>query len=158
VKIRFPKINTQRPLRGLFLALVILLLLASMVLASSGDPYDLSWWTVDGGGYTISTGGNYTLSGTIGQPDGGMLSGDNYALAGGFWAGVSEVIQPPECAQYDLNDDGLIDLDDINQVLFNSIFASAPYDPTYDLVPDGVVDIADIFAVAVRFGDICPQR
>ena len=46
--------------------------------------------------------------------------------------------------------------DDINTVLFNSIFTGAPYDARYDYVPDGVIDIADIFAVALRFGSICP--
>ena len=31
--------------------------------------YDLSWWTVDGGGITFNTGSSYTLGGTAGQPD-----------------------------------------------------------------------------------------
>ena len=62
----------------------------------------------------------------------------------------------PACGRYDLNNDGFIDLDDINLVLFNSIFTGATYDPQYDLVPDGVVDIADVFAVAVHFGEVCP--
>jgi len=46
--------------------------------------YELNWWTVDGGGGT-STGGSYTLSGTIGQPDAGVLGGGTYTLIGGFW-------------------------------------------------------------------------
>ncbi len=64
--------------------------------------------------------------------------------------------EPPACASYDFNSDGFIDLDDINTVLFNSIFTGAPYDASYDLVPDGVVDIADIFEVALHFGELCP--
>jgi hypothetical protein len=49
--------------------------------------YDLSWWTVDGGGGN-SSGGNYLLDGTAGQPDPGpVLSGGNYQLEGGFWGG-----------------------------------------------------------------------
>ncbi len=55
-----------------------------IVLAQSGG-YDLSWWTVDGGGATFSTGGTYRLGGTIGQPDAGELSGGDYTLYGGFW-------------------------------------------------------------------------
>jgi hypothetical protein len=47
--------------------------------------YDLTWWTIDNGGGT-STGGNYILSGTLGQPDAGVLSGGTYSLIGGFWA------------------------------------------------------------------------
>ena len=54
---------------------VVALALASGILGSatpgaaqSGDPYGLTWSTVDGGGYTFSTGGNYSLGGTVGQP------------------------------------------------------------------------------------------
>jgi hypothetical protein len=67
------------------LATVALLLVVSTALAQSG--YDLSWWTVDGGGETFSTGGSYTLGGTIGQPDAGVMSGGTYNLGGGFWGG-----------------------------------------------------------------------
>jgi hypothetical protein len=69
------------------LILVTFLLLASAVLAQSGNGYDLSWWTVDGGGHTFSSGGNYELGGTIGQPDAGVLTGGDYTLGGGFWGG-----------------------------------------------------------------------
>jgi len=64
---------------------VLLLILTGNVLAQSGDGYDLSWWTVDGGGSTYSQGGEYSIGGTIGQPDAGTLSGGEYTLAGGFW-------------------------------------------------------------------------
>jgi hypothetical protein len=57
------------------------------VAAQSGDSYDLSWSTVDGGGYTFSTGGDYSLGGTVGQPDAGSLTGGGYTLGGGFWGG-----------------------------------------------------------------------
>jgi hypothetical protein len=73
---------------GVLLTLAAFLLLASVALARSGDSYDLSWWTVDGGGYTFSTGGGYALGGTAGQPDAGVLSGGGYTLAGGFWGGA----------------------------------------------------------------------
>ena len=63
----------------------LLLTLVSLAVAESG--YDLSWWTVDGGGTTGSTGGGYTLSGTAGQPDAGLLAGGGYILGGGFWRG-----------------------------------------------------------------------
>ena len=71
--------------RLLLTALFAILLLTSSVLASNG--YDLSWWTVDGGGGTFSTGGAYTLGGTNGQPDAGLLTGGTYTLSGGFWGG-----------------------------------------------------------------------
>ena len=55
--------------------------------------FSIDWFTIDGGGGT-SSGGNYTLSGTIGQPDAGTLTGGNYALQGGFW-GVVLPLQTP---------------------------------------------------------------
>jgi len=43
---------------------------------------------VDGGGGT-SSGALYTLSGPLGQPDAGGMSGGGYTLTGGFWGGVA---------------------------------------------------------------------
>jgi len=72
-----------------FSLVAILLLLAGVALvqAQVGGGYDLTWSTVDGGGDTYSTGGGYTLGGTAGQPDAGVLSGSGYTLGGGFWKG-----------------------------------------------------------------------
>jgi hypothetical protein len=55
--------------------------------------YAVDWHTVDGGGGT-STNGQYSLSGTVGQPDAGTLSGGQYTLHGGFWS-VIAVVQTP---------------------------------------------------------------
>ena len=71
----------------IFLTVAALCLLAGIALAQSGGGYDLTWNTVDGGGYTFSEGGGYSLGGTVGQPDAGVLSGGDYTLAGGFWPG-----------------------------------------------------------------------
>lgn len=74
-------------MRRLYLpaALLLALLVTGTALAQSSMPDDLSWWTLDGGG-ALSTGGDYALSGTIGQPDaGGTLSGGVYSIDGGFW-------------------------------------------------------------------------
>ena len=51
-----------------------------------GD-YEITWSTIDGGGGT-STGGPYTLTGTIGQPDAGEMAGGDYKLSGGFLPGT----------------------------------------------------------------------
>ena len=71
-------------------AFVALFVLTSSAQAQSGRDYDLSWWTVDGGG---STGGSqthpYTLGGTLGQPDAAFWSGGEYSLVGGFWGGAA---------------------------------------------------------------------
>ena len=45
-------------------------------------------WTA--GGQTSSQGGDYSLGGTIGQPDAGVLSGGEYTLGGRFWRGGAE--------------------------------------------------------------------
>ena len=50
--------------------------------------FDLTWFTVDGGGGT-SSGGDFVLSGTIGQPDAGDLAGGGFTLRGGFWQPVA---------------------------------------------------------------------
>ena len=55
--------------------------------------YSIDWYSIDGGGGT-STGGVYTVSGTIGQPDAGAMSGGNYTLQGGFWAVIAAVQTP----------------------------------------------------------------
>jgi hypothetical protein len=52
---------------------------------SFAQPYYIDWHKVAGGGGT-STGGVYSLSGTIGQHDaGGPLTNINYFVSGGFW-------------------------------------------------------------------------
>ena len=64
------------------------LFLASLLApaAALAQSYSIDWYKVSGGGGT-STGGVYTVSGTIGQQDaGGPMTGGNYALTGGFWA------------------------------------------------------------------------
>jgi hypothetical protein len=68
-----------------------LALFATLGLAQS---YSIDWFSVDGGGGT-STGGVYSVSGTIGQPDAGTMSGGSYSLEGGFW-GIISAIQTPD--------------------------------------------------------------
>ena len=55
--------------------------------------YSIDWFTIDGGGGN-STGGVYSVSGTIGQPDAGRLSGGNFTLDGGFWGIIAAVAVP----------------------------------------------------------------
>ena len=63
-------------------------------IAAPAQNYSIDWFTIDGGGGT-SAGGNYTLSGTIGQPDAtGPISGGNYSLTGGFWSLLAAVPTP----------------------------------------------------------------
>ena len=74
-------------------ALVLAFLLAGLA-ATRAQTYSLDWFTIDGGGGT-STGGVYSVSGTIGQPDAGpTMSGGNFTIDGGFWSIIAAVQTP----------------------------------------------------------------
>jgi hypothetical protein len=88
---------------------------------SFAQSYTIDWYKVSGGGGT-STGGAYSVSGTIGQHDaGGPMTGGSYSLTGGFWALIS-VVQTP----------GLPDLT-ITFVGPNSVLVSWPNTGSYTL-------------------------
>ncbi|MBI1827346.1 MAG: hypothetical protein HYR83_13275 [Planctomycetes bacterium] len=68
-----------------------------------GEGFDLTWHSIDGGGVMRSTGGDFELSGTIGQPDAGAMVGGSFQLTGGFWFEIS----PGDC-----DEDGVVNLMD----------------------------------------------
>jgi hypothetical protein len=125
--------------------LVLPLIMAGMALAAD---YAIEWYTIDGGGAGVSgasTGGNCTLSGSIGQPDARNqpepMTGGTYAMSGGFW-----VI--PECPAIPTDFDGDCDVDQGDYTLFEAC-ASGP-DVAYtgdcddrDFDEDGDVDSDD---------------
>ena len=61
-----------------------------LVASSPAQQFALDWFTIDGGGGS-STGGVYGISGTIGQPDAGRLSGGKFTLDGGLWGIIATV-------------------------------------------------------------------
>jgi hypothetical protein len=84
--------------RLIFLLPIVLVLLIGITTANAqrnNEPaipqsgYSIDWYTIDGGGALNSSGGSYSLSGSIGQPDAGSLSGGSYQLNGGFWGGAA---------------------------------------------------------------------
>ena len=84
------------PLSKSLRAILTLIVLWSVsCLQASGQGYTIDWCTIDGGGGT-STGGVYvySVSGTIGQPDAGKMSGGGFSVDGGFW-GLVAAIQSP---------------------------------------------------------------
>ncbi len=124
------------------------LLLWAGASAQSGGPYDLSWWTIDGGGVTFATGGVYNLGGTIGQPDASnALAGGPYSLTGGFWFAPACV---PTNGDVDAN--GCVDDADLLAVLF--AFGQTGARPE-DVNCDSVVDDADLLIVLFNFGSGC---
>ena len=101
--------------------------------------YEIRWHTIDGGGGT-SSGGQYTVMGTIAQHDAAYSEGEQYELLGGFWPGE------PMCfvnfehfarfAQYwlyigdcsaDLYDDDIIDYLDVDAFVYEWLYY-CPYD------------------------------
>ncbi len=70
--------------KALLLAVALTLILFIIpALSFAAGPYWIDWYTIDGGGGT-SSGGQYVLTGTIGQPVVDLCSGGEYELLGGF--------------------------------------------------------------------------
>jgi len=69
-------------------------LLVPALVAHKGQAqgFAIDWFTIDGGGGT-STGGVYSVTGTVGQPDAGTLIGGSYQVEGGFWS--ASAVQTP---------------------------------------------------------------
>lgn len=80
-------------------------LIVSTAISARAQTFDLSWFSIDGGGGT-SSGGAYSVSGTIGQPDAGVLSGGNYTIVGGFWSAIAAVPGSPESPQLSVSVSG----------------------------------------------------
>ena len=69
------------------------ILIAAIAFAqSSGGDFEITKSTINGGG-GISSGGNFSLIGTIGQHDANpqISTGGEFAHAGGFWANVTVI-------------------------------------------------------------------
>lgn len=110
--------------------------------------FDMSWNTLDGGGVTFASGGDFDLGGTIGQPDTDYLSGGGFTLAGGFWGRVAS---PPDCPG-DANGDNAVDFADITAVLANWLdFGAAG-----DVNNDWEVNFLDITIILANWGATCP--
>jgi hypothetical protein len=71
--------------------LILSLLLPALGL---GQTYSIDWYKISGGGGT-STGGVFTVNGTIGQHDSGQVfAGGNFSITGGFWSIIAAVQTP----------------------------------------------------------------
>ena len=78
----------------ILLSTTLLVFIAAIASAqSSGGDFEIVKSTIDNGGGT-SVGGEFSLTGTIGQHDANhqISTGGEFTLAGGFWAKVSDVI------------------------------------------------------------------
>jgi hypothetical protein len=130
-------------------------LLGNLLLVATAVAYELDWYTFDGGGIMWSTGGAYQLSGTIGQPDTGVMAGGSYTISGGFWAPTGDRCSP--CLG-DLTSDGFRNVTDFT--LFAGAYGSRQGDPDYnpcaDLNGNGFINVSDFTLFAAVFGVPCP--
>jgi hypothetical protein len=108
--------NTKK-LNSLAIGLVAVL---GMAISASAQSYSINWYKIAGGGGTSSN-GQYSVSGTIGQPDAsGAMTGGQYSVTGGFWSMI-QVVQTPGTPELTITRSG------------NSVIISWAYTGTYNL-------------------------
>ncbi|MEK6799494.1 MAG: hypothetical protein AABZ12_11050 [Planctomycetota bacterium] len=118
----------------------------AMTASAPAQQYEISRYTIDGGGVMRSTGGAFELSGTIGQPDAGAMTGGGFELTGGFWFALA----PTDC-----NEDGgvnLFDFDTFESCLSgpSASIGGTPC-PCYDVDGDSHVTLADFASMQIEF-------
>lgn len=118
------------------LSLAILMGALAAPVACADDVYVISWSTLDSGGGVL-TGDTFEISATIGQPDAGTLSGDEFLIETGYWVSPSGSGRNP--CPGDFNRDGFIDFFDYDNfvLLFETGFNAA------DVNRDGFIDFFD---------------
>ena len=112
------------------------------------DDYDLSWFTIDGGGVTYSNGGDYEMDATIGQPDAGLMVAGDYDLYGGFWPGLNPICEATIggecCLLADLNEDDQVDGLDIQGFVNCLLHTDGSNCDCADLDDSGAVTLSDV--------------
>jgi hypothetical protein len=125
--------------------LVVLLSTAVIYSSAQAQDYQISWYTIDGGG-GASSGGPYALTGTIGQPDAAYSAGSGYELLGGFWPGG------PLC---------FVDFESFARLAEywadESCDESNNFCDGADFEPDGDVDLVDLGLFVDEWLCYCPQ-
>ena len=135
----------NRATRALGRALPMLLMFS--IGFSVADDFEISRSTIDGGGAMFSQGGDFELSGTIGQPDAGAMTGGDFELTGGFWIAVP---------LGDCEDDGDVDLSDHSgfEACVTGPGQTVEFDcRCYDVNRSGTVDLADFAIAQTTFTD-----
>jgi hypothetical protein len=124
------------------LSRVALLAVAVTLAPSALAQYTITSSVIAGGGATFSTGGTYSLGGTIGQPDASnAMIGGTYSLTGGFWARIAVFLKG------DATGNGIVDVADVFY-LINNLFAGGPPAPSpcvADVDSSTAVNVSDIF-------------
>ena len=136
---------------------VVLVLGGAAFAAYLGGDFDLSWYSIDGGGCE-STGARFAVAGTIGQPDAGAMAGGDFELTGGFWDGASSddgggcVRDPTWICDGDVDGDGQVN--PVDSGLVQAAFGSADEADLcqYDVDCDGQINPVDSGIVQSLFG------
>lgn len=116
--------------------IVFIILFGAAAAAGLAQEFQLVRHTVDSGGAVRSKGGNFELSGTIGQPDVGSSMGGGFRMSGGFWF---------ESPSGDCNTNGFVDLADHAAFVNCMAIASAPRPgcECHDTNGDEKIDLRD---------------
>lgn len=135
----------MRRVTAMIVAVLATLAIGGVALA--GVPHEVEWFSIDGGGHMQSSGGEFSLAGTIGQPDAvrALYTSQGGRLRGGFWT------VPPDFCFGDTDSDGDVDFDDLNQLLKQW---QTPAEES-DMNGDGFVDFADLNIVLENWGNVC---
>jgi hypothetical protein len=134
---------------------VALLLGASPVFSQSGS-FDLSWYSIDGGGSTAgSTSGNYIVAGTAGQPDAGVLAGGTFVLISGFWGATGSSSTPTCYANCDQSTQPpILNVADFSCFL-TKFAAGDPYANCDGSTQEPVLNVADFSCFLGKFAAGC---
>ena len=123
-----------------YLLIFSILTVIYAALGQTGGPYLLEWSTIDGGGGQ-SSGGQYVLTGTIGQPDAAYSAEGKYELLGGFWPGG------PLC---------IVEFGDFAR--FAEVWLKTGTGLPGDIDKDNDVDLTDLSRFADYWLCICPYN
>ena len=127
-------------------ALACIVTMTAFGAVAAGADYEITRSTFSGGGTTSSTGGDYEMSSTIGQSQGGVLEGGEFSIDVGFWYAIPAG---------DCEADGYVDLIDHVQffdcVTGPDVASEADECQCYDIDLSGTIDLLDFADIQAAF-------
>lgn len=124
---------------------------ALLAVPSIAADFDLAWHTMDGGG-GYSSSSTFELTGTIGQPDAGPMTGGMFELSGGFWPAFV-----PRCSCLgDMNGDGAKNGSDIQRFVTCVISGGSCTCADLDTLNGVTLDDATLFVDDLLADAVCP--